>query len=65
MITPEVSSADSGNSAFWVGIEITGVLNKADDQGSPNQEVRRYPSQSMNIPLPGISYLKYRNFPYS
>jgi len=57
-ITPEVSSIDNGVCTFWVGIEITGVLNKADDHGSQNQGLWRCPSQSITTPLSGMCNLE-------
>jgi hypothetical protein len=58
-ITPEVSSIDNGVCTFWVGIEITGVLNKADDHGSQNQGLWRYPSQPITTQLSGMCNLEY------
>jgi hypothetical protein len=57
-ITPEVSSIANGVCTFWVGIEITGVLNKADDHGSQNQGLRRCPSQPITNPLSGMCNLE-------
>lgn len=53
VITPEISSVDTGSCFLWVAIEVTGTLQRAD--GLENREHESEP-RSSNLRISGILY---------